>query len=222
MMRHSSRVRADSGFTLVEMLVAVTLFGLLSLVLFEALHFGHRVWEASVTVAATNNRIRAFREDVSRALSRAYPELEAATQPDRNAEVAFDGERTRVTFLTPSALRAGALERTTITADDSTGGTRLIEQNALELARNPAPIRTDPRLPAVSSVHFSYFGPEESGDDPSWHDSWAAKPAMPELIRLSIVFADHRYAWPDLVIAPKITADVSCNFDLLARACVGH
>jgi len=72
---HPSRGRFDSGFTLVELLVSLTLLGMLSLVLLGGLHFGRSVWEASETKTAAVDRIRAFQTVFKSELERAYPEL---------------------------------------------------------------------------------------------------------------------------------------------------
>lgn len=220
-LRESARAYDDAGFTLLEMLVAVALLGMLSVVLFEGLHFGHRVWEASETTTASVDRIRAFRNDLAAALARAYPELDIS-QADKASQVKFDGEKDGMTFLTPAPDDSGALTEMSIRIDDSSGSPRLIERRHLELARVPGWATTDPRIPPISAAHFSYFGAVKASDKPEWHDSWSGQTSLPELVRISLAFSNRRYAWPDLVVAPRIAADVSCTFDMLARACVGR
>ena len=43
--RGHHRHRSEAGFTLIELLVALTLLGLISVVLFGGLRFGTRAWE---------------------------------------------------------------------------------------------------------------------------------------------------------------------------------
>ena len=72
-------------------------------------------------------------------------------------------------------------------------------------------------------MSFSYFGKRRVDKAPAWHDAWAAEPALPLLVSLKVRFrsGDTRL-WPDLVIAPRITADVGCVHDPLTKRCRGR
>ena len=42
---------------------------------------------------------------------------------------------------------------------------------------------------------------------PSWRDEWHEQKFLPDLVRLRVTFADgDEGAWPDLVVAPRISA----------------
>jgi general secretion pathway protein J len=46
---------------------------------------------------------------------------------------------------------------------------------------------------------------------------------MPQLLRIQVRFTEgDSRTWPDLVIAPRITADVGCVYDQLTQQCRGR
>jgi general secretion pathway protein J len=211
----SQTYTTEDGFTLVELLVALTLMGLLSLVLFGGLHFGRRVWEASEAETAADNRIRAFQVAFAELLARAYPEVNKG-DPSRRA-IEFAGEPARISFLTPDPNASGQLIRATF----SKHGSKLLEAVASELAREKSETIVDPRLPEIARLRFAYYGVLLRGQKPAWHAQWTDTTMLPERVSVHVDFAERRLAWPELVVRPRIAADVSCSFDALTRTCQG-
>jgi hypothetical protein len=195
--------------------------GMLSLVLLGGLHFGRRVWEASETTTAALDRIRAFQSSLASELARTYPEIDSS-QAGEASKVKFDGEKDQVSFLTSAPDGSGALVQTTVKAEERDGRVRLVEARHLELARAQQDAIVDAHLPPVVSVEFSYFGSIKDNEPASWHESWSDQAALPDLVRIHARFADKRLAWPELIVKPRVEADVSCTFDPLARACAGR
>ena len=212
-----SPLRAESGFTLLELLVAMTLAGFLSLVLFGGLHLGRRVWEASETATANADRVREFQTDLTRALQRAYPELISVDAT--HARIDFAGEADRLTFLTEGGDGSGQMSRITIARDPNSDV--IVETIAPELS-DRAQARTLTRLRHVASLAFDYFGAAEQGKTPNWFSAWPNKFALPSLVRIRVTFSAPQAHWPGLVVAPRIAADVSCQFDALTKTCVGR
>lgn len=212
---------SDSGFTLVELLVSLTLLGMLSLVLFGGVHFGRSVWQATETKTAAVDRIRAFQASLATELSRTYPEIDEANG-SVGAKVKFDGENDRVSFLTPSPNDSGMLVKTTVKPEVMGGTIHLVEARRPELARTSQETVVNTPLPAISSVRLSYFGSLKDNEAPDWHESWSSQTKLPDLVRMHVTFADRRVGWPDLIVRPRVEADVGCTFDPLARACSGR
>jgi hypothetical protein len=194
---------------------------MLSLVLFNGLHFGRSVWQASVTKTAAVDRIRAFQVALASDLERAYPEIDE-TNASEGAKVKFDGATDRVTFLAPSPDNSGMLVETTVRPESFGGRLYLVEARRLELARDGREWVVDTHLPAISSLRLSYFGSMKDNEAPDWHESWNKQGKLPDLVRIQVTFADRRLAWPDLVVKQRVEADVTCTFDPLARACSGR
>lgn len=65
--------RSEAGFTLIELLVALTLLGLISVVLFGGLRFGTRAWEAGNLRAEQLAQVQAIQALLRRRIAQALP-----------------------------------------------------------------------------------------------------------------------------------------------------
>src|SRR5579864_2460479 len=65
----------DAGFTLLELLISLTLLAVLSAILFGGLRFGTRAWERSEVMASETDEIAIAQNFLRRQLSDAYPLL---------------------------------------------------------------------------------------------------------------------------------------------------
>ena len=118
--------RSSGGFTLVELLVALTLLALLSALTFSGFRFGARAWEragAHIDHAAEIQVVQAF---LRVRLSEAAPVLEAGENPDRL--IAFAGDAESLTFVTimPTHLETGGYSTLALSLDRRGGGGDLV------------------------------------------------------------------------------------------------
>jgi general secretion pathway protein J len=58
--------------------------------------------------------------------------------------------------------------------------------------------------------------------DGDWRDDWAGEPVLPVLVRVRVAFppGDTR-VWPELFIAPRISAGADCTYDPATKSCRG-
>jgi general secretion pathway protein J len=224
---HVSSIDAggESGFTLLELLVAIALFSFISLALFEGLHFGILAWGRGGAHADQADHVMFVQSLVRRLLEDAYPEYVSNGPADGHAN--FEGTATSVSFLatTPAALGGGGRSHFALSGAQKEGRKSLVLTSKQELAdddETPAPARTI-LLSDIAGVEFSYFGRTRSDKGPQWRNFWTGESSLPQLIRVQIQFpqADAR-AWPDLLVAPRITVDVGCAFDPLTKRCRGR
>ena len=207
--------RRQRGFTLLEILIAMTLLGLLMAMLFGGLRLGTRAWEASDVRSADLARLEAVQGFIRRALTGAYPLL-GTGDGDAKRRIAFTGGAEAVAFtaLMPAHFGVGGFYTITLAVEDGVDDKRLVFRRQLyrsgdEGAPPPPPAGDEETektlLDGISKAEFSYFGAAENDERPSWQDDWRDMKSLPELVRLSVTFADGG-AWPDLVIAPRISA----------------
>lgn len=205
---------SEAGFTLIEMLISVTLMAMLSMLLFGGLHFGTRVWEKATTAETVGNKVFAAQQSVSNAIKEIYPFFVLASSTDRHTQ--FDGESNQLTFFAPA--RAGGLDVVTISRDPNGA---LVMNSRPELATNiQANVTHSVLLGGMTSFSVSYYGAMTKNDAKQWYGSWHNARTLPDLIRVRATL--DRAKWPDLVVAPRLTADQSCVYDQLTKYCTGR
>jgi general secretion pathway protein J len=199
----------SGGFTLVELLVAITLFALLAVALFGGLRFGMRATEAGTARLDWSAEIAAAAGFLRSELADAQP-LDK-TDDDGNKVVAFEGESDSIEFVasTPAPLAEGGWHVVHLALEPGPGGGRLVVRARLVRAdggeATEGPAARSVLLEHVSSLDIAYFGALAEGDTPDWHDRWEDAAQLPALVRLRIEFADGRQA-PGLLIALRAAA----------------
>jgi general secretion pathway protein J len=216
--------RPDAGFTLVELLAAIGLLSFVSVILLGSLHLALKAWERGAAYADRVDRVALVQSFLRRAIEDAYPFF--AVREVTSGHVDFEGTAETLRLLAPAAraLRAGGRSRLSLGVAPGRQGLDLIATAAPELAGDPASTGgMKVLLPNVQSVELSYFGHGRSGKDPTWRNQWTAETRLPELVRIAVSFppGDTRI-WPELIVAPRIGADVGCVYDPLTKQCRGR
>ena len=215
----------EAGFTLVEVLVALALFSLLATILFEGVRFGLRAWtRASANIEQLDQSL-VVQDVLRRIIGNLYP----MTVTDNGGPplVDFDGSRDAVAFLSDGPLVATGAGRFRYRIFVE----RRNEQNDLVLTAAPELARAGDRsmvvrtllLAGIDSAEFSYLEAMKPEQGPRWADSWSKRSSIPALIRLRLTFrANDKHPWPELLIAPRILADVGCVYDAITKRCQGR
>jgi len=210
-------MKRAAGFTLLELLVAMTLLALLSVVLMAGLRFGANIWRKSESKNIDANTIRTAQRTLAGALDRVYPKY-VVSDPTHEF-VVFDGTSKRLSFLS-TAAPSGHIARDTLEVIGTGPDAALRLSSAPELGGASSATTLLTRL---SSAEFSYFGLLGGERAPSWHAVWRNQRALPSLIRVRASVADAgAVAWPEMILAPKIAADIGCIYDAVTKFCRGR
>lgn len=200
--------RGTAGFTLVELLVAITLIALLTVGLYQAFGIGTRAAGAVSENIDRPAQIALTYDFMQRAFSAAEP-LPVAIDSLSDATIDFDGESQTLNFVAvpPAYLAIGGFQRLHLGLEPGKDGARLIVAWA-GIARGPVAPQPTMLQPSVlidrlRSVAFAYFGVAGPQQKAAWLDRWSKRNTLPQLIRLRLTFANGMQA-PDLIVAPRL------------------
>ncbi len=213
------------GFTLIEMVVALVLLGIMMLLLYSGLTFGLRSWDA----ADANGRRTADRRIAENFLVREISETFPMRFKDpMELKLAFEGAQRRLRFASarPAGISAGGLSLVGIEVEDADNGKRgrnLVMRRAMpdDAAKDFAPLDRAERtvlFENVDSVSFAYFGSENDFTDPKWSDGWDYAGRVPQLIRIRIKVADGSYL-PEMVVRLMLGEEAGCLENAYQRVC---
>jgi len=206
------RVPATAGFTLVELLVGLSLMALLAVLLFGGFRFGLRAWEAGGARIERLNEAEQVQNLLRRELGEAYSLAGSNPQTGAGALATFQGSRDSLSFVAPLPSQAGVggLYRFGLGIETVTGERRLaLAWQIFRPDRAPrASVDADSRsvlLHGIAGVDFAYFGRRQTGAPAQWQDDWDDRRGLPELVRLRVSFPDgDGRTWSDLFVAPKL------------------
>jgi general secretion pathway protein J len=209
--RAISGKQREAGFTLVELLMAMTLLAFLSIALFGGLRFGARSWEVVADSSEERDRIASTQTFLRERLGNVSKP--GSARPGRaSAAGQLGGEPDRVEFDAPwlSALSLGGLYRFALWYEfEEAGDGRLMlswrpaeaDPDTLEELGDLAGERV--LLDGIAEFSLSYFGAPDEREEPEWFEMWERGNAQPRLVRIQLAFDDARRVWPDFVVATK-------------------
>jgi len=199
-------MRRSQGFTLLELLIGMTLVGFILSLLFAGLNLGTRSWEAGEQRMVTSSRQAVVVDFIRRGIEQTYPLRWRVGEEDR---LAFAGEAESLRFVGTVAMHDGASGNHLIALDlvDGETGRDLVMRWQLPDPGAPGfePIeQAEPKvlIKAVKEIALAYFGAQSETEDPAWHDQWLDQKTPPALIRLQLTM-ENGETWPDIVAAPR-------------------
>lgn len=182
----------QDGFTLLELLVAVGLLGLMLVTMLAIIRLGVKSWDRTEGAAEALQRMQAVHEFLRNRIAEAYP------LPEGEDRAAFFGSRSTMRLVTtmPQAL-GGGLYRLELLLRAGERGQDLIARWQPISAADPSGSQERLMLSGLRELSFSYFDSENM----TWRAEWTDRARLPQLIRIR-VRGDH--GWPDLVERPRV------------------
>jgi general secretion pathway protein J len=202
-----SAVRKNIGFTLLEVMLAMTLLSIMVVLLFSSLKIGAESWNKGESKIAEVNEKAVVYQFFKRHLPSIRPLWDDFSDDERR--FSFQGEVDTFQFVSVfpvSAARKG-LQLFKIFPDKS-------EKGVIKVLLTPfyptlEEQQWEPEevvlLENVEEFEISYFGKDDSENEGVWVDNWQEKELLPALLKIKIVLKDHSY-WPEMIFALKLSA----------------
>lgn len=198
------------GFTLIEVLIAMTLLSVMVTLLFSSLRTAAQSWNAGENKVAEVNTKAVVYQFFKRHLTtiRPLPMLNNEQNVVQDARQVFQGftQSLRFAAALPAASARKGLQIFTIVPDPTNTSSLLVSlvpYRQTEADQDWNAERPEVLLENIAQLRFSYFGQVEDMGATQWRDEWTFD-RLPSLIKVSIKLADGSY-WPEMVFPLKIT-----------------
>ena len=191
--------KSQKGFTLIEVMLAMTIFALMGTVLYGAFSLSHSAVEKSQRSFENNQKLRAVDELLGSYIRSAYPYRPSP----QDGALLFAGEEAELTFVSSFSLAMGgrgmAKVRLFWEGDEKRAGLlRLEEETPVRVLseegnegheglRNGLVVRE-----GVKEFRITYLDPQS--DEEKWEERWDAKErnTLPRAIRLHYLTKEGR------------------------------
>jgi general secretion pathway protein J len=221
--RHTHR-----GFTLLELIIALVLLGMLSAVLFGSVKLAGRSTDSGEAKANAAATMRLTQQFLRTNLEAQHP---LRMRKIVDWPLLFVGAASELRYASelPPRVAGGGIwfYRLAVRTDDERSPL-VLERMVPDLAADAAPEFTNADrsvlAEGIASLKLGYFGRDPDaapGSDASWHDQWSDTQRLPLLIRIDVT-PKQGAPWPTLYVAPREAPEAGCRaWDIARQRCAG-
>jgi prepilin-type N-terminal cleavage/methylation domain-containing protein len=200
-------VLSQRGFTLLEMVVAVTLVALMAVGIWSVFRISIRSWSQGTQFIDTNQRRRSILDLVRKQMASTYGALTPIDmQTGRGSYPIFSGTENSLRFISLNSLRFQESPGLTLVSYEAVQGRQgdysLVEREERYLGQLPdqeSPVnssgeKTTEIFDNLTSFAFEYFDPGNGEDQPQWVKEWEGEKAgrLPTAILMTITSRDSK------------------------------
>ncbi len=177
-------MKKNNGYTLIELLISVTMIGIIIVIIGLAMRLGLRTVDSGERRIGSLERFRASLNIVDSQIQSA---LVIATQEEAGQTFLFKGDGLSMQFPSNYSLWSGRRGYVMVSykvMSDAWGKQELhVEESA-----TGEPGRGDVRLfDFLDHIYFEYFYKGPTDEKGTWTDQWSGTDTMPDKIRLHLV-----------------------------------
>jgi general secretion pathway protein J len=200
-----------SGFTLVELLLAITLMSILLGLTYSGLRAATRSSERGEQLLAAGAELRVSHQFIRRQLNQMLPLPFAVTDDSEEIQIVFEGDANHIQYVAPMPgyLGTGGPQVQLIEIVNGDNGDVMLQfSHSLLLGffedrlydREPVIL-----LEGVKSADFEFLGKDEEGELIDWAITWEQFDVLPVAVRLNIELSEElNLIWPELVAGVRV------------------
>ena len=189
-----------NGFTLLELLAAVAILGLLLVILSQGVHFGLLATQSEARIGGENAGLQEIDLALRHLIEATKPGSEDQDQPS------LLGHRNAMTLVTEvpgladrPGNAAGPVEATLLVDGRHRLVLRWRPLPGTSQLDQPSSLHETELQCCISRMELSFW--QQTG---GWIGQWQSS-ELPAMVRIHLVFSNQRLrGWPDIVIAPKL------------------
>jgi general secretion pathway protein J len=191
--------RNQRGFTLLEVMVVISLLGVLLTLIGAAISGANRAMAKAERYSNRLDEVRSTQNFLRSAIGQALPL--AAGKPGESYSPMFQGDADSLRFYAPlPATVGGGVYRHQVSLVEGRLQVSLqrLQGETLQPAREPQVL-----LQQVEALHVSYRGVSPEGKTTEWLDQWPWPGRLPRAVRIDAQLAG-AIAWPRQVVRLRL------------------
>lgn len=187
-MRRWEKIRRQAGFTLIEVMLALSLFALLGVILYGAMSLGQGAAKKTEAVFEKNQHLRSVMDLLASYIRSSYP-LRSTPQ---DAAIFYQGEEQELNFVSAYSVAMGGRGMAKISVrfdrdgESGSGALKLDEELPASADGGAGAYRNSFTLrEGVADFRFAYLDPQLDKED--WAEKWDGKEkrVLPRAVRMS-------------------------------------
>lgn len=197
----------QTGFTLLEILLGMSLMSVMMVLLFGSLRVCVQNWDAGEEKFTQVSQTAIIQNFFNQHLQNLLPLQDDFTE---TPQFSFQGDESSLQFVSSMPASAGrlGLQLFTVTYQQTSDDGRInVSMRPFFPSAKGADWKTEEVtiLKGVKKLNFSYFGIDSTNasEPPIWVATWLEKGQTPLLIKIAIELLDGRI-WPEQIVALKI------------------
>ena len=211
-------LNALSGFTLIEVVVTLTILGFILVIIFGAFRLGISAWDRGESIKEEYQKIRIVSQLVTRQVKSIVP-YKIQTKKAEGDYLAFEGKAQSLRFVSALPVKTHQPEGFVYTiyqfkeSDQNGGRLILYEQRVLNrdlLEEEPKEEIGIPLIEGISRILFEYYQEEDlsKNQTEAWLEEWSAKEKkeLPKCLKMTVNFKDSKGKDPSFVLILPISA----------------
>jgi prepilin-type N-terminal cleavage/methylation domain-containing protein len=191
-----TRRNPEHGFTLLELLISLSIMAMIALMIGSALSSSARILTRSAAYSTAVEQAlarRDLRELVEATLPTAFPQDDTPLFQGTSDGFRFQAVRDNGLFW-PGAP-------TMVEVEGQDDGQIVVRQSGVSEASRAAVTSVTPLTGPDSTLAISYFGRRTAQENPDWYPTWSAEQGVPLLVKLELT--DGSDVMPPLVLQPS-------------------
>ncbi len=203
-MRTGIRHRNFNGFTLIEVIIAMSLLSLILVLLFSTIFSANKSWHSTERKIEQNDELRLVGNFIQRLVSQNIPLV--WIDPD-GQRLIFEGKPHELLFTStlPSHRGGGGVQLIRLKINE-TEDVRHLDLYYRNTSPDNDPFKTNDGdehvmlIDKITGIVFSYYGSDKRDETPVWRDEWQNDEQLPSMISIKIEAVNENQNWPEIKI----------------------
>ncbi len=197
------------GFTLVEVLIGMTLLAVMMALIFGAFRIGVTSWDAGEKRVIETNNLLIVQSFLRSRIMSAQPLFDDFGDDEK--EFSFIGTENSLQFVSSLPARGGFQKFILFFDNENEGMLKISVEPFFPTFDGSDSVKNEVvLLEAIKQMNLSYFGSSSFGEEADWQDQWEDQENLPDMIKLDLKFLDKsNQSWPPFLVRLRIASNQS-------------